>query len=218
MPTLSRFDIYAPVHKGLRAFMAHALVRAGRLDPFDPAETAEVTRELTELLDFCLGHAEHEDSVVHAALEARSPGVTLAIAADHERYDAEIAQLRELLRRVPGDAQAAHALYLALSTFVAHNLAHMHEEETRHNEALWATHTDAEIHALHGRILASLTPEQSRVGLRWMLPHVSAGERAGMLAHMRAGAPAEVFDGVVDMLRPLLGSRDRLKLDMALAA
>jgi len=218
MPPLSRFDIYAPIHKGLRAFMAHALLRVGRLDPLDAAETAEVTREVTELLDFSLGHAEHEDSVIHAALEARSPGVTLAIAADHERYDAEIAHLCELLKRIPGDAQAAHALYLALSTFVAHNLAHMHEEETRHNAALWATHTDAEIHALHGRILASLTPEQSRIGLRWMLPHVSAGERAGMLAQMRTGAPAEVFDGVVDMLRPLLGSRDRLKLDAALAA
>ena len=217
MQPLPRFDIYAHIHKGLRAFMAHVLLRTGRLDPFDAADIAEVTRDVTELLDFCLGHAEHEDTIIHAALEARNPGSSLAIAADHERYHAEIADLRELLRRIPGDAHAAHALYHALSTFVAHNLVHMHEEETRINEALWNTYTDVELRELHGQIIANLTPEQSHLGMRWMLPHLSPGERAGMLAHLRAAAPAEVFDGVIDMLRPLLGSRDWRKLDAALA-
>ena len=33
-----RYDAYAFIHKGLRAFMAHTLVRTGRLDVHDPAD------------------------------------------------------------------------------------------------------------------------------------------------------------------------------------
>ena len=38
MNTPVRHDIYAFIHKGLRAFMAHVLVRVGRLDAHDAAE------------------------------------------------------------------------------------------------------------------------------------------------------------------------------------
>ena len=216
-PSAPRYDIYAFIHKGLRASMTDALVRVGRLDAHDAAEVAEVAAEVSSLLDFCSSHAKHENSVVHAAIEARSPGATRKVAVEHEQYERDIILMRGLLGSLPGNPAAAHALYHALSVFVAENLAHMHDEETHHNALLWETHSDAEIHALHERILAGLKPEESRLALRWMLPHMSAQERAGVLGGMRQAAPAEVFDGVVEMLRPLLGSRDQRKLDAALA-
>jgi hypothetical protein len=37
-----------------------------------------------------------------------------------------------------------------------------------------------------------------------------------MLAGMRQAAPAEVFDGVLSLVRPLLGGRDWRKLSVAL--
>ena len=213
-----RYDIYAFIHKGLRAYMTHVLLRVGRLDAYDAAETAEVSAEVSSLLDLCSAHAEHENSVVHAAIEARCPGATRKIAHEHEQYEGDIAAMRGLLDKLAGNPAAAHGLYHALSIFVADNLAHMHDEETHHNALLWETHSDAEIHALHERILAQLKPEESQLALRWMLPNMSAPERAIVLGGMRAAAPAHVFEGVVEMLRPLLGSRDRHKLDLALAA
>ena len=67
-----RHDIYAAIHKGLRAFMAHALVRVGRLDVHDATELAEVSEELRALLDICRGHLRHENEVIHSAIEARA--------------------------------------------------------------------------------------------------------------------------------------------------
>lgn len=216
MNTPLRYDIYAFIHKGLRAFMAHTLVRVGRLDAHDPAEVAELGEELSALLSICRSHVHHENDVIHAAMQSRAPGSTQRIAGEHEEHLAAIDRLQQMLAAVPGDAAAAQALYRALSHFVAENFEHMQREETEHNAVLWATHSDEEIQALEHRIVSSLSPEESSLGMRWMLPHMTPAERAAMLAGMRLAAPAEVFEGVLSLIRPLLGGRDWRKLSLAL--
>ena len=216
MNTPPRHDIYAFIHKGLRAFMAHTLVRVGRLDAQDPAEVAEVGEELSALLAICRSHLAHENEVVHPAMQARAPGSATQIGIEHEGHLVAIDQLAQLLEQVPGQPAAAQALYRAFSQFVAENFEHMHREETAHNAVLWATHTDDEIRALEHRIVSALPPEEAQLSFRWMLPHMTPAERAGMLAGMQQAAPAEVFDNVLSLIRPLLGGRDWRKLSLAL--
>lgn len=221
MHTPSRFDIYAPIHKGLRACFAQALVGAGRLDWTDDDEVAAVTAEVLDLLTFCQKHLEKENCFVHPAMEARRPGSAASALTEHVHHEGDIAVLREVvltLRLVPALRRepVARQLYQRLAAFVTDNLAHMAFEESEHNRVLWETHSDDEIRAIEAAIVASLPPEESGLSLRWMLTAMSAEERAGFLANMRAHAPAEAFAGVLAMLRPLLGERDRRKLDVAL--
>lgn len=211
-----RHDLYAFIHKGLRAFMTHALLRVGRLDPQDAAELAEVGEELHALLDICSSHLHHEGSVVHAAMEARQPGSTARVEAEHREHEQSIGALRAMIHLLRGQPQAVHALYHALSEFVAHNFEHMLQEETAHNAVLWATHSDAELRALEQRIQQQVQPQQMQLAMRWMLPHMAPAERAAMLQGMRQSAPSEVFNGVLGLVRPLLGGRDWLKLSQAL--
>jgi hemerythrin-like domain-containing protein len=211
-----RYDIYAFIHKGLRAFMAHTLVRVGRLDPDDAAEVAEVSAEVRALIAISRSHLEHENAVVHTAMNERAPGSAALIESEHEHHVQALDELEALLARVAGDAAAARALYRALAVFVAENFEHMQREETDHNAVLWATHTDAEILALEHRIVGSLSPDEAQLSMRWMLPHMAPAERAAMLGGMRAQAPAEAFDGLLSVIRPLLGGRDWRKLALAL--
>jgi hemerythrin-like domain-containing protein len=214
--TTPRHDIYAFIHKGLRAFMAHTLVRVGRLDAEDDAEVAEVAREVGALIDICRDHLKHENEVIHPAMESRAPGSTRRIADDHDHHAASLDRLAALLARVPGSPAAARTLYQALAAFVAENFEHMQREETEHNAVLWAQFGDDEIRALEHRIVSSLSPEAAAQAMRWMLPHMTPAERAGMLGGMRANAPAAAFDGVLSLVRPLLGGRDWRKLALAL--
>lgn len=216
MNTPRRHDLYAFIHKGLRAFMAHTLVRVGRMDPHDPAEVAEVSDEVLALMDICTGHLQHENDIVHRAMEARRPGSAQAIADEHLEHRRAIAQLREKVAAVPGSDAAAHALYHALTEFVAHNFAHMEQEETVHNAVLWDAYTDEEIRGIEHEIHAHVQPQEMQLALRWMLPHMNPAERAGMLGGMRQAAPREVFEGVLGLVRPLLGGRDWRKLSTAL--
>lgn len=211
-----RHDIYAFIHKGLRAFMSHTLLRVGRLDADDTAEVAEVSQEVRALIDVCRGHLEHENTFVHTAMQSRAPGSCARVEADHEHHEAALAELTALLARVPGNPTAAQTLYRKLAAFVAENFEHMQREETEHNAVLWAHYSDAEILEIEHRIVASLSPQESALTMRWMLPHMTPAERAGMLGGMRAQAPAEAFDGVLSQIRPLLGGREWHKLATAL--
>ncbi len=211
-----RHDIYAFIHKGLRAFMAHTLVRSGRLDVHDAAEVAEVSEELRALLTICRHHLDNENTHVHTAIAARQPGACDSIAHEHVEHEAAIAGLEGMIDALPGDAAALRRLYLRLSVFVAENFEHMQREETQMNAALWATHSDQEIMAIEQRIIASHQPQEMQLALRWMLPHLSPEERSAMLSGMRANAPAEAFAGVLGLIRPLLGGRDWRKLSQAL--
>lgn len=211
-----RHDLYAFIHKGLRAFMTHTLLRVGRLDADDAAEVAEVSQELRALIDVCRSHLEHENDFVHTAMQARAPGSCARVAADHVHHEAALDELAALLTRVPGNPAAAQALYRTLAAFVAENFEHMQREETEHNAVLWAHYSDAEILDIEHRIVGSLSPQEAALTMRWMLPHMTPAERAGMLGGMRAHAPAEAFEGVLSQIRPLLGGRDWRKLTLAL--
>jgi hypothetical protein len=153
--TTHRHDIYAFIHKGLRAFMAHTLVRTGRLDVHDAAELAEVSEELRALLTICRHHLDNENTYVHPAIAARRPGACDRVAHDHVHHEAAITELEGLIEALPGDPIALRRLYLRLSLFVAENFEHMQREETQMNAALWATHSDEEIMAIEQRIIRS---------------------------------------------------------------
>lgn len=219
--TPPRFDMYTAIHKALRAFMADTLRAVGHMDPADEDEVAAVLAQTRLLLDTCTSHLEHENDFVHTALEARRPGSAARAADEHLGHEQSIRELTaavEGFEATPPAARAAAALrlYRHLALFVAENFEHMNYEETAHNSALWAAYTDAELHAIHGALLASLTPQEMTISLRWMLPSLSHAERVGMLAGMRQDAPAPAFQGVLAMARAQLTARDWNKLAAAL--
>jgi hypothetical protein len=219
-----RVDLYAGIHKALRALMADTLLAVGRMDSEDALERAQVTQRVLELLDFCRSHLRHENDFIHPALEARAPGASGKIAHEHEEHLQAIVALADqataLLQCEPAARPAAAlALYRALSLFIAHNFEHMHVEETAHNAVLWARYTDAELIDLHNALVASIPPDEMMYVLRWMVPFMNPAERAAMLGDMRDHAPAPAFAAALEVVRPHLGEREWAKLgrDLGLA-
>lgn len=218
-----RFNMYQPIHKGLRAFMTDTLIRVGSVDPTDGIECGEVATQLRSLLHVCGEHLVHENRFLHAAMEQRAPGSAARIAAEHVEHEAQIASLLGMLedamtplKSMGRQPQMWLALYQALSLFVAENFEHMLVEEREHNAVLWACFTDEELLEIHDALLASIQPDEMAVVYRWIVPQLSHPERVGMLQGMRQGMPAEVFDNQVDQLRPLLNARAWHKLQAAL--
>jgi hypothetical protein len=218
-----RHDIYAGIHKALRAALADTLPALGRLDTGDPQESAQTLAALRDVLAFCRDHIETENAFVHPAMEDRRPGSTRQIADEHREHEAAIASLEAqadaLLQAPQGqrDAMAA-ALYGAFAHFVGENLVHMHEEETVHNPVLWSDYADAELRALEDAIRAHHPAPAMARALRWMLPALPPAERAAMLAGIRANAPEAVFAGMLALARSHVDAAGMRKLDAALAA
>lgn len=217
-PKAPRFDLYAPIHKALRLFMGDTLGRLGWLDLADADECAATFSQVEALLELCRHHAALENQFIHTAIEARRAGDSARIAAEHDEHMEVVSCLQaELtaLRAMP-TAAAAHRFYRHLSRFVGDNMEHMNVEETAHNQALWAAYSDAELLAIHQRIVTSVEPAVMALVLRWMVPAMNPAERAGMLGGMQQQMPPEAMRGVLEAVRPHLDDRGWHKLARAL--
>lgn len=209
-----RVDLYAHIHKALRLFMSDTLLHLSRLDVEDPLDLAAGLAQLDALLEAAHHHVHTENEFLHPAIEARRAGASAAIESEHDEHLDAIAGLRAesaALRALPS-AGAAQRLYRRFAAFVAHNFEHMGVEENRHNQALWAAYSDAELHEIHGRILASIGPRQMSEVLRWMIPALNPAERALVVGNL----PPAVQAPVLAATRPLLTDTAWAKLCQAL--
>jgi len=209
-----RLDLYAHIHKALRLFMIDTLQQLSRLDVDDPLELAASLGQLDALLEAARHHLDKENEFVHPAIEARRAGASAAIEAEHEQHLDTIAALRAesaALRAMPS-AGAGQRLYRRVAAFVAHNFEHMGMEESRHNQALWAAYTDAELLEIHHRITASIGPREMSETLRWMIPALTPAERALVIGRL----PPPVQAPVLASARTLLDDGAWAKLCRAL--
>jgi hypothetical protein len=69
---------------------------------------------------------------------------------------------------------------------------------------------------VHAAIVSSIPPEEMAAVLRWMLPAMNHDERIGMLAGMRATAPAPAFDGAMQLARQRLPAAEFARLEHTL--
>jgi len=217
-----RYNIYTIIHKALRGFMVDTLLRWGRVDVTDAESLRGAVDQARSLLTMCTEHLQHENDFIHPALESARAGAAAKTRHDHVDHVNGIASLHAEVTALETANQAqrarlAYRLYQRLSTFVAENFEHMLIEETANHQTLIDAYSDAEILEINHRIVASLTPEQAFVDLRWMFSHINNAELAYMLGGMKRNAPAPVFNAALDLAREVLNQRDFSKLELALA-
>lgn len=217
-----RFNIYAGIHKAVRAFLCDTLARVATLDIEDRQATADTIKQLRDLLRFCSDHIVHEDRFVHPAMERRRPGSSAGTAQDHLHHARTVASLmaasETLEQGAPEDRPAAwNRLQRELAVFVGENLLHMDTEENANNAVLQACYSDQELVMLHQEILAALTPLEMAMSTRWILIGSSPAERAQLMAGMRADAPPAAFEAMLDLARDSLAPDDWDRLAATLA-
>lgn len=219
--TSTRFDIYAPIHKAFRLLMAESLVAIGRVDEADQPALEQALADLGRLLAFCRLHIEDEERFIHDAIAARRPGAPPPTLADHRHHAGEIAALEAEvgdLLDAPREERAGllHALYRRLAVFIGENLVHMESEERDNNALLRALFSEAEIVAIHDRILEALPPEARLAGFALVVRASRPSERAALLGELRQSLPPPAFAAILEAASQGLSPLDRQKLAVAL--
>lgn len=212
-----RLDLYAPIHKALRAWMFDTVLRVGRTDGLDAERLQQTLSRVEALLTICESHIHHEQVFLHPLLEQARHDAAQEADDAHAGHARDIGRLRTLVSQVRESSPAARhplltTLYRALSVFVAENLMHMHWEETVHNETLWACYTDVQLMQAHDALVQSIGPQEMAETLRHMLPALAPCERLGMLADMRTRMPPGAFDGVLALAHEVLSVHEEAAL------
>jgi hypothetical protein len=211
---MSRHDLYGPIHKGLRLALSELVTRIGQVDFADRAQSEEMLAALRRQMALSASHLAHEEHHIHTALEARAPGSTITLEADHDHHRRTFEALEAAMDAVEashGEARRrfGRELYLRFTQFVAADFAHMAEEETIVLPLLHRLFSDDELIAIEGAIVASLPPEEAMAFMKLMIPAMSEFERIAFLGFVRATAPTEAFEAMLCFAaRPTLSQRD----------
>lgn len=205
-------DLYRNIHKGIRAELFALTGGAGSLDPSDACGRADLAAYVNSVTDLLVGHAAHEDEVIQPTLLTHLPALAEKIERDHEVIERRIVGLRVLAEgaaAVTGDHRdRVHRLYLELASFTGAYLAHQDVEERVVMPALEAAVGVDGVVAMHMAIVSSIPPDEMSRALAVMLPAMNIDDRTEFLGGMRAGAPAEVFEGVWSLTGSVLAPPD----------
>jgi hypothetical protein len=203
------FDLYRDIHKAIRVELFALTAGAARLDPADLVGRADLAAHVGEVVALLVSHAEHEDAAIQPVLEVELPAMAERVEVDHVTLEARLVDLGELADAaarpdVDDPRFALHRLHLAAASFTSAYLLHQDVEEREIMPALEdAVGIDALLE-IHGQIIGSIPPAEMAKSLALMIPAMNVDDRTELLGGMRAGAPAEVFEGVWGLVGSVL--------------
>jgi hypothetical protein len=187
-----RDDLFTHIHKALRKGLFDLSVATGATDWTEPAEVAALAEQWRPFVDLLRSHTGHEDRHILRILDPHVPGATEAVTSEHRDLDDLLDDLDARFAACCADPSAALGLelYRDLNRFIAAYLPHLHEEEATLMPLVWAECTDEEIAATRAAFMAELTPEESELSMRLMLPALDGATRRLLLDRMAATAPS----------------------------
>jgi len=206
-------DIYRDIHKGIRNGLFRVTLAAGQVDPGNRDAVAAVAEKWRDLVNVLIAHAEHEDVFVQPMLEVLEPSIAEVIAAAHPELEGQMAALEVLADRATDAGECerrlfVHKMYLGFASFTSAYLQHQEFEELVVMPALAAKVGVDELLGLNHAIVASVTPEQMRRTAPLMLAAMNIEDRVQMLGGAQAGAPPEVFAGMMSLTQSVISPAD----------
>ncbi len=207
------FDLYRDIHKGVRAELFALTAEAGRLDPADECGMTALAAQVRSVVRFLVAHAEHEDGHIEPVLAQHLPQLAATIAIDHDALERRMVLLVQLADAL-GSTHAAdrrrplHELYVELAAFTGAYLLHQDVEERIVGPALEDAEGVEAVIGIHGRILASIPPQEMGEAVAIMLPAMNVDDRTEMLGAIKADAPAEAFAGMWSLAGSVLAADD----------
>jgi hemerythrin-like domain-containing protein len=205
-------DLYRDIHKGIRAELLSLVETAGSVDPTNREDRVALAEHILATHALLESHAHHEDGVIQPVLESELPILAERIERDHHMLDDRIGRIADMATSIDGatgDVRArTHLLYLDLARFTSEYFVHIDIEERVLMPALERAVGVEAVGAMNAAIVGAIPPDELARSLAFMLPAMNIDDRCELLGGIRAGAPPEVFSGVVDLARSVLRNDD----------
>ncbi len=211
---MQRVKLFEAAHKGLRNALSQFSYVLGKSDFNSSMDIAKLHSLGKDLFMMLSSHANDENTLILAALEAKVPGSSKHDMDDHERLEHAQNAIEKMLNEIKElnskgeDALGMGAeLYMKFSKFHGDYLLHTVEEETDTQRLLWENFTDQELHAMRGKIIAGFTPEAFEKWQSYIMPAITQSDLLMMLGGMKVNAP-EQFTRLMVMAEKFLPAEE----------
>jgi hemerythrin-like domain-containing protein len=196
---MQRYNIFFPIHKGLRALLYETALQLQQTNFAEPEEAAEAISQVKTVVDLFESHADKEDNFVFPAITAYEPSIAAAFEQEHVE-DHELGEsltkwitafeyaVAESARQTIGEE-----LTKAYIQFMTFNLKHMAKEESIISPILWRYYSDAELHEITLRIMRAVPQKEMNFFSRWMVRGLNKAEILYWLIGVKNSAPQPAF-------------------------
>ncbi|MHA2049946.1 MAG: hemerythrin domain-containing protein [Promethearchaeota archaeon] len=221
--TQPRFDVYGPVHKGLRFFMTELMYELGKSDVNNVSELTSLEEKLQYLWDILKVHAEGEEEFIFPHLESEDKALHMKLKQAHEKFHKQAEIFSNDFRNILGtDSEDTKKLELMskfikrYNTFLFEYFSHLQDEELEANPVLWKILGDEELMVVISKISSKPTPELRQYFLPYLLKATNHPERVGVLMGMKKDMSESAFNGILNIARTSLVESNWQKLKQTL--
>lgn len=206
-------------HRGLRNALGQLSMLAGTTNYQDSRQVEALYILGKDIFRMLNVHAHDEDNIVLMDLELRLPGATERNCNEHGQIEKEQRKVEFALDAVwiasanNNEINAlAERFRMLLYNFHASYLRHMAGEEQETQQMLWQYFTDDELLGHRKQIIGGMAPDMLLLWIRFITPALSAPERTGYIGAIKATAPPEKFQTVMEFLRIFLADQEWVEL------
>ena len=219
----NRFDLYAPVHKGIRLALSGLCHQAGSVDSSDDEGVKSFVEEFRRVAIILEAHSRDEDANINESYEKFAPETLHQLEDEHGALEHYLEQLIELVDQLQLKEQnpIEHQkiwwhIGKDLNSFTADYFIHLQSEEGPGMKALWENLTDDQLKVISINIRSSIPPQTMSIFMHYMIPAISHQERLEMFSDMKRFAPKEAYEGMLGLAKSRLDQKSWEQLQTAL--
>jgi len=215
-----RFDLYAPVHKGLRMALSSLCYQSGSIDSTENEKVKSFVEEFRRVVVILESHSRDEDAHINESYEQYAPETLHQLEEEHAGLERKLVKLSELVDQLESSEQHPsqyqkvwYQIGKDFNRFTADYLIHLEREEGPGMKALWENLTDEQLKVISMNIRSSIPPHAMAIFMYYMIPAISHAERFEMFSDMKKFAPKEAYAGMLGLAESRLDqtSWDRLQ-------
>lgn len=199
---MQRYNIFFPVHKGLRALLYETAIKLQQTCFDNDAEAAAAIDRLKIVIAIFESHAHKEDDYLFASIAEYEPAIIDAFAQEHKQDHALCENLQKSMATFDA-ADAANKLAMgeeimkAFTWFMVFNLTHMAKEEQVINPVLWRYYTDAQLRQITQQIMKSVPQQETAFVSKWMMRGLNNDEVLYWMHGVKDTAPQPAFEALL---------------------
>lgn len=212
---LSKTDLFTFIHKSLRNIIYDSSSNLQVTDFSNSDETQSMMKRLVNHLELLHEHAENEDNIIFPEIAESEPLMIKELNEEHKELEQKLNNILSQIEQIRNSAsdeerfEQGKILNDLFNDFSAAYLAHMNHEEQTVLHASQKYLTDAELIAIRIRIQTRISPEQYKIWLHWMLKSLNNNELKNLILGMQAGAPKQVLDYVLEVMKNVMSDSRR---------
>jgi len=218
-----RFDLYAPVHKGIRLALSGLCYQAGSVDSTEDEKVNSFIDEFRRVVIILESHSRDEDTHINESYEKYAPETLDELEEEHAGLEHKLERLGQLVDQLEASKQQPaqhqkiwHQIGKDFNRFTAAYLTHLEREEGPGMHALWANLKDDELKVISVNIRSSIPPQTMAIFMHYMIPAISHLELLEMLSDMKKFAPKEAYEGTLALAQSRLDKLSWARLQTAL--